>query len=109
MGAASANTFDLPKAIVPAEIVVNPVAVFVPDKVSVPDPVLVKPTDVADPFSMTPENVVVELSPPAVSVGVPEAVLVIKPLPAIEPTVSDLLQIHLAPPLMRLVLKYLHL
>ena len=54
-----------------------------------PEPDLVSATDVAEPFCITPEKVVDVLRPPAVKVGVPLALLVIVPAPAIEPTVSE--------------------
>ena len=71
----------LPTDTVPAEIVKVPVKVLLPVRVSVPEPALVKP-----PVSeITPENVVDDVSPPAVNVPEPS---VIEPAPAMEPTVS---------------------
>ena len=54
-----------------------------------PEPDLVRATDVAEPFCITPEKVVDVLSLPEVKVSVPLALLVIDPTPEIEPTVSE--------------------
>ena len=55
-----------------------------------PAPVLVKASVAFVPSCSAPENVVLVPSLPAVNVIVPlEAVVVIVPAPAIEPTVSD--------------------
>ena len=67
---------------VPALTVVSPVYKLVPDNVIVPEPDLVRPPDP----DATPENVVLEVSPPAVSVRPP---LVTVPAPAKEPMVSS--------------------
>ena len=61
---------------------------FVPDKVRTPEPFLVKPTDVAIPFSICPPKLVEALFPPIVRTGVPTALLVILPVPEIPATVS---------------------
>jgi hypothetical protein len=67
---------------VPADTVVAPEYVFVPDNARSPVPDFVRP-----PVSeMTPVNDVDELFPPAVNVAVPS---VTEPAPAIDPTVSE--------------------
>ena len=66
---------------VPAETVSGPTKEFVPVRLSVPVPALVKPPELAD---VVPLKIVVELSPPDVSV----ALSVIAPDPAREPTDS---------------------
>ena len=73
---ASADT-----AMAPAEIVVEPVKVFVPDSVSVPDPSLTR----SPAPEITPENVVSDVSPD-VSVPAPSTTF---PAPAIDPTRSE--------------------
>ena len=73
---------------VPPETVTFPVKVFVPDKVKVPVPVFVSETAVLLPFCITPEKAVFVLLPPEVNVTAPAALLVIVPVPAIEPAVS---------------------
>ena len=70
-------------------MVVNPVYVLVPDKVNVPEPNLVKETDVAEPSSTIPEKIVDVLLPPVCIIVVPDDELVILPVPAIDPTVSE--------------------
>ena len=77
-----------PMDIAPPPIVVTPVYVLAVPKVKVPVPSLVKET-VDKPSCKIPLKVVVELSPPAVRVGVPTLELVIRPVPAMEPTVSE--------------------
>ena len=69
-----------------------PVWRFVPDRVSVPDPVF---ANAPEPALVAPLNVVDELSPPDVRV----AESVIAPAPAIEPTVSALLFMSSVAPL----------
>ena len=82
------NALLFPITILPALTVVNPEYVLVPDKVSEPVPVLVMDKEVAVPFSIKPENVVLELSPPDVNVMAPELELVTVPAPANDPMVS---------------------
>ena len=54
-----------------------------------PEPDLVRATDVAEPFCIKPSKVVDVLSLPAVKVRLLLALLVIVPAPEIEPTVSE--------------------
>ena len=65
----------------PPVMVIPPVCRFVPDRINVPEPVLVK---LPLPALVAPLNVVEVLSPPAVNAPVN----VIVPPPAIDPTVS---------------------
>ena len=85
---ASAITSAAPSCSVPAVTVVAPVYVFAPERVSVPAPSLVS-ASVLVPFCATPENVVEVPLPPALSVIAPAAPLLLtRPVPASEPTVS---------------------
>ncbi|HQF55966.1 MAG TPA: hypothetical protein PK208_12695 [Fibrobacteria bacterium] len=71
---------------VPAPTVVAPPWVLVPESVKVPVPDFAS-ASVPDVFWIVPENVVLELSPPAASVYVPEPlVLSTIPDPARDPT-----------------------
>ncbi len=56
-----------------------------------PEPDLVRATDVAEPFSITPEKVVDVLSPPVAKASwyPTPSLLVIVPAPEREPTVSE--------------------
>ncbi len=60
-------------------------------RVSTPLPDFVSATLVAEPFSIRPAKVVLELLPPTVRTGVPLAVLVINPplAPAIDPADTE--------------------
>jgi len=77
-----------------------PVYVLIPDKVNVPDPILVSAIKPVPLSLITPLNAVVVLSPPLVKVLVtPELVVETVPAPASDPIVSFKLTWYVAPPL----------